>query len=112
MIKNYSVFIGLIIVVVMFLTGCTYRDANLETWKGESRVEKDFGNSQRLAVSNQTLNPEAGKDLKPVYGFNGRAADLVMEKQYIKGFEEPGAGGSTPSGFTLTTSLGGGEGEE
>ena len=94
MIKNYSVFIGLIIVVVVFLTGCTYRDANLEAWKGDNRLKEDYGNSQRLAISNQTLNPEAGKDLKPVYGFNGRAAENVMEKQYIKGFETP-CGGTT-----------------
>ncbi len=90
MIKNYSVFIGLIIVVVMFLTGCTYRDANMETWKGDNRLKEDYGNSQRLAISNQTLNPEAGKDLKPVYGFDGRAAETVVEKQYIERFDEPG----------------------
>jgi hypothetical protein len=89
MIKNYSVFIGLIIVVVMFLTGCTYRDANFETWKGDHRLKEDYGNSQRLAIANQTLNPEAGKDLKPVYGFNGRAAEMVMEEHYIKRFEKP-----------------------
>ncbi len=89
MIKNYSVFIGLIIVAAMFLTGCTWRDANLDAWKGDNRLKEDYGNSQRLAISNQTLNPEAGKDLKPVYGFNGRAAEIVMEKQYIQRFETP-----------------------
>ncbi len=101
MIKNYSVFIGLII-VVMFLTGCTYRDANLEAWKGDNRLKEDYGNSQRLAISNQTLNPEAGKDLKPVYGFNGRAAEIVMEEQYIKRFEKPAVdtGASYQGAFT------------
>lgn len=89
MIKNYSVFIGLIIVVVMFLTGCTYRDANFEAWKGDNRLKEDYGNSQRLAISNQILNPEAGKDLKPVYGFDGRAAEKVMEGQYLKRFDKP-----------------------
>ncbi len=89
MIKNYSVFIGLII-VIMFLTGCTYRDANMEAWKGDNRLKEDYGNSQRLAISNQTLNPEAGKDLKPVYGFDGRAAEKVVEGQYIERFDEPG----------------------
>ena len=98
MIKNYSVFIGLIIVVVMFLTGCTYRDANMEAWKGDNRLKADYGNSQRLAISNQTLNPEAGKDLKPVYGFDGRAAEKVVEGQYIKRFDEPGV--ETGSSFT------------
>ncbi len=100
MIKNYSVFIGLIIVAVMFLTGCTWRDANLETLKGDYRLKEDYGNSQRLAISNQTLNPEAGKDLKPVYGFDGRAAEIVMEEQYIKRFEKPGV----ETGTSYTTS--------
>lgn len=105
MIKNYSVFIGLIIVVVMLLTGCTYRDANLETWKGDYRLKEDYGNSHRLAISNQTLNPEAGKDLKPVYGFNGRAAEIVMEEQYIKRFERPAV--ETGSSYTTSGMTGG-----
>ena len=109
MIKNYSVFIGLIIVAVMFLTGCTfrdgYRDANTEWLKGDYRLKYDYGNSQRLAISNQTLNPEAGKDLKPVYGFNGRAAEIVMEEQYIKRFERPAV--ETGSTYTITDVTGG-----
>ena len=107
MIKNYSVFIGLIIVAVMFLTGCTYRDANTEWWKGDYRLKKDYGNSQRLAISNQTLNPEAGKDLKPVYGFDGRAAEIVMEEQYIKRFEKPAV--ETGSSSTTTDVMTGGK---
>ncbi len=105
MIKNYSVFIGLIIVVVVFLTGCTYRDANLEAWKGDNRLKEDYGNSQRLAISNQTLNPEAGKDLKPVYGFDGRAAEKVVEGQYIKRFDSPEV--DTGSSFTDAGGTGG-----
>ena len=97
MIKNYSVFIGLII-VVMFLTGCTYRNANFETWKGDHRLKDDYGNSHRLAIANQTLNPEAGKDLKPVYGFDGRAAEKVVEGQYIKRFDKPAV--DTGSSYT------------
>ncbi len=106
MIKNYSVFIGLIIVVVMFLTGCTYRDANMDAWKGDNRLKEDYGNSQRLAISNQTLNPEAGKDLKPVYGFDGRAAEKVVEGQYIKRFDKPGVdtGSSYQGSFTTGSS--------
>ncbi len=74
----------------MFLTGCAYRDANFDAWKWDNRLKEDYGNSQRFAISNQTLNPEAGKDLKPVYGFDGRAAEKVVEGQYIKRFDEPG----------------------
>ncbi len=107
MIKNYSVFIGLIIVAVIFLTGCTYRDANTEWLKGDYRLKEDYGNSQRLAISNQTLNPEAGKDLKPVYGFDGRAAEIVMEEQYIKRFKSPAV--ETGSSYTTSAGMTGGK---
>ncbi|MCF6159548.1 MAG: hypothetical protein E3K32_13485 [wastewater metagenome] len=39
-----------------------------------SRLEKGYGSSYKLAISGQTLNPEAGKDLEPVYGLDGQAA--------------------------------------
>ena len=55
---------------------------------GPSRLEEDYGTSAKLAVVNQTLNPEAGKNLDPVTGMDGKAAENTMEK-YRKGFEKP-----------------------
>ena len=75
--KNWTVWIGIPAMVMLF-TGCASQ---------QSRVEKDYGNSYRLAISNQTLNPEAQKNLEPVYGFNGQAAKAAIER-YQKGFEK------------------------
>ncbi len=67
-----------LLVIVMLLGGCTV---------SESRLEKDYGNSYRLAIANQTLNPDAEKNLEPVYGHDGNTASNTVES-YQKGFEE------------------------
>ncbi len=53
---------------------------------GPTRVEKNYGKSYRQAVANQTLDPEAEKNLEPVTGLDGKAAQAGMEK-YRKSFE-------------------------
>lgn len=64
---------------VMFMTaGCT-----------TSRLAMDYGTSYQLQKYNQILNIEAEKNLQPVYGMNGRAAQSV-EQKYQKSFETPG----------------------
>lgn len=75
--KIFLVLINLI-VITMLLGGCTVF---------ESRLEKDYGNSHRLAIVNQTLNPEAEKNLEPVYGIDGNIANITVER-FQKGFEE------------------------
>ena len=75
--KTFFVLINLL-VIVMLLGGCN---------TFESRLEKDYGNSHRLAIVNQTLNPEAEKNLEPVYGIDGNTADIIVES-FQKGFEE------------------------
>ncbi len=67
-----------LLVIVMLLGGCTV---------SESRLEKDYGNSHRLAIVNQTLNPEAEKNLEPVDGIDGNTANIIVES-FQKGFEE------------------------
>ncbi len=52
-----------------------------------TRVEMDYGTSFKLAKFNQTLNPEAEKNLEPVTGFDGSAAQAAIGR-YRKGFEE------------------------
>jgi len=54
----------------------------------QSRLEQDYGTSARLARFNQILNPEADKNLEPVYGLSGNAAQENMKK-YEKNFEKP-----------------------
>ncbi len=75
--KTFFVLINLL-VIVMLLGGCNVF---------ESRLEKDYGNSYRLAIVNQTLNPEAEKNLEPVYGIDGKTANIILES-FQKDFEE------------------------
>ncbi len=75
--KTFFVLINLL-VIVMLLGGCNIF---------ESRLEKDYGNSYRLAIENQTLNPEAEKNLEPVYGIDGNIANITVDS-FQKGFEK------------------------
>ncbi len=51
------------------------------------RLDMDYGTSYKLAKYNQILNPEAEKNLEPVYGMDGEVAARVTEK-HRKGFEK------------------------
>jgi hypothetical protein len=77
MAKRYFLLIG---VVGIFLISVSCA--------GPSRVEMDYGTSYKLAKFNQTLNPEAEKNLQPVTGFDGAAAKNTLDR-YQKDFEKP-----------------------
>lgn len=47
---------------------------------GETLLEKNWGRSYETAKYNQILNPEAGKNLNPVEGLDGKAAENSVEK--------------------------------
>ena len=47
-----------------------------------------FGDTVRMAVAQQTLNPEASRNTEPVNGIDGRPADEAI-KRYHKSFQEP-----------------------
>ena len=68
MVKRYGILV-VVIAAIAVLSGCACEKNNLaDTW----------GRSFELAKYQQTLNPEAGKNLEPVEGLNGWAADAVM----------------------------------
>ena len=73
--SKYLIPIALIILPV--LAGCA-----------ASRLETDYGASYKLAEANQILNPDAGKNLAPVYGIDGEASDIILQ-QYRKSFIRP-----------------------
>jgi hypothetical protein len=75
--NRYFIYGGLIIAVLFFSAGCV----------SQTRVERDYGTSYNLQKFGQTLNPQAEKNLEPVYGFDGQAADKTVVK-YEKSFEE------------------------
>jgi len=75
--RKYIVLIG-IVTAFSFTFGCAWQ---------ESRVAMDYGTSYQLQKYNQTLNSEAEKNLEPVKGMNGQAAQNAADK-YQKGFEK------------------------
>ena len=54
-------------------------------------LEQNWGRSFEAMKENQILNPEADKDLSPVVGLDGNAANTNMNS-YRKRFEGAGAG--------------------
>jgi len=60
-----------------------------------TRLDRDYGRSVKQARLNQILDPEAEKNLEPVTGLDGRAAQGGIEK-YRKTFEGSRAGGQPP----------------
>jgi hypothetical protein len=66
----------------------------------KSRVEMDFGTSYKLQKFNQILNPDAEKNLTPVEGLDGRAAQKSVDK-HLKKFAIP------PKDPVYTFSIGG-----
>ena len=64
---------------IFFFAGCA---------TGPGRVEMDYSTSYKLAKFGQTLNPDADRNLNPVTGLDGSAAQKAYE-QHIKSFEKP-----------------------
>ena len=51
----------------------------------QTALSKNWGRSFETARYNQTLNPEAEKNLEPVVGLEGPAAEHVMNDHYSAG---------------------------
>jgi len=68
-----------------------------------SRLATDYGTSFQLQKYNQILNAEAEKNLEPVTGMNGRAAQSSEDK-YQKSFE-----GSAPTSTSYQFNIGSGK---
>ena len=68
------IIIGLIAALSVF-SGC-----------GATLLDKSWGKSFESAKSDQILNPEAGRNLDPVIGIDGQAAERTLGT-YRKGFE-------------------------
>lgn len=71
--------LGGLVVGAMLAAGCSSQETM-------SRMKTDYGTSYELAKYNQILNPEAEKNLDPVYGFHGQAALATIVK-YERSFE-------------------------
>jgi len=67
----------------------------------ETLLDKNWGRSVETAKYNQILNPEAGKDLTPVEGLSGNAADNSVQK-YENSFKKETKQESTSTTATIT----------
>jgi hypothetical protein len=62
--------------------------------------DASFGVNTRIALAQQVIHPEAGRNRDPVSGMDGRAARSVYER-YQKSYTEPAP---QPSTFTIGVS--------
>jgi len=79
--------------------GC-YKGNTSNPLQPESQLDKNWGRSFEAAKYNQTLNPEAEKNLAPAEGLDGSVAERVMEG-YKKGVDEKKE--AKPSGMGVMT---------
>jgi hypothetical protein len=98
MMKRYFVIIG-VIAMFCIAAGCA---------QPLTRLEMDYGTSFKLAKFNQVLNPEAEKNLKPVTGLDGVAAQKSIDR-YRKEFEKAQPPVSTPMPSIVGIGVGGGK---
>jgi hypothetical protein len=88
MIKRSLMLIGCMALGLVLLGCAETNPFKRGYFAGPSRLEKDFGTSFELHKANQIAEPDAGKNLEPVTGFDGKAAQATLEK-YRKEFEKP-----------------------
>ena len=72
--------IGLSVLAVISVTGCTNRPTTLGP---------DYGLAYTMAKDAQTLNPDAGNNLDPVQGLEDSAAAKHTMERYRSSFEKP-----------------------
>jgi hypothetical protein len=76
---------------VLIMVGCNHYGA----------LSKDYGNSYNAAKTGQILNPGASKNLEPVTGLSGKAAESNMNK-YRGSFSSSGQASQMPQSFAIT----------
>ncbi len=79
------------VLIVLITAGCNHYGA----------LKKDYGNSYNAAKYGQILNPGASKNLEPVTGLSGRAAESAVNK-YTDSFSSSGQASQTPQSFAIT----------
>lgn len=85
--------IALTVLPVCLLAACAPLTPNLDS---------HFGDAVNIVKAQQIINPDASKNLDPVSGVDGKAAQAAMEN-YDKSFKAP-----PPTTISNTISIGGG----
>ncbi len=86
-----KIYATIVILIFLITTGCTHYGA----------LEEDYGKSYQAAKDGQILTPGASKNLRPVMGLPGAAADGTMKK-YTESFSPSGQASQTPQSFAIT----------
>jgi len=68
------------LIVASLLGGCVTTTPKI--------VDSQMGNAVEMAKAQQTLNPQASQDTRPVEGIDGKSADALVDR-YHKGFQAP-----------------------
>jgi hypothetical protein len=84
MMKGNITLIVVMAVLFALLSGCA---GNLPETKRIDILDMSWGKSFESAKNNQILNPDAGKNLDPVVGLDGTAADYAVGK-YKESFKK------------------------
>jgi hypothetical protein len=82
MLKRHFLIIG-IFTGLLLISSCSGTTPNSE----DSMTNRNWGRSHSTAIYNQMVNPDAGKNLDPVSGLDGTAADNNVKK-YQESFKE------------------------
>jgi len=80
MMKQLS--IAFFIAAFLICTGC----AGKYPYQEESELDKNWGKSFQFVKENQIANPDAGQNLEPVTGMDGKSAEVVID-QYHESFK-------------------------
>jgi hypothetical protein len=95
--KKY--YTAVVVLILLFTAGCSHYGA----------LNEDFGKSYQAALYGQILNPGASKNLGPVTGLPGNAADGTMKKYTDSFAPKEGSSpkvSSTPASSTGSTGMG------
>jgi hypothetical protein len=79
-----SIMVAALTVIAVGTVACSQSNGLVQQ---ESLLDKNWGRSYESAKYNQILNPNAGKNLDPVMGMDGVAADNSVNK-YDQSFKE------------------------
>jgi hypothetical protein len=78
-----TMLIPIFIIFALVVGGCEH----IPSARQDTLLNRNFGRSYETAIYNQILNPDAGKNLAPVEGLDGRYVEGNMDT-YQKGNEK------------------------
>ena len=94
-----TIALAMFCVMLALFVGCS--GAGNNAFHKETLLDQNWGRSVETAKYNQILNPDAGKNLTPVEGLDGKAAGNSVEK-YENSFKKETQQESTSTTSAIT----------